>query len=61
MILYSIMTGFQANKQKVKFFNEVKQRKSQPDRRLEKIVTMDLPGDNAAYKKEEGAVCRCMD
>ena len=33
---------FQVNKEKAKYFNEQKQRKSQPDSRLKNTITMDL-------------------
>ena len=43
----------QANKEKVNYFNEEKQRKSQPDNRLRNTVTMDLPDNYSAYKEEK--------
>ena len=45
--------ALQANKERVNYFNEEKERKSQPDSRLRNIVTMDLPDNYSAYKKEE--------
>ena len=48
-----LFVAFQANKQKVNYFNEGKQRKSQPDSRLRNTVTMDLPNDYSAYKKKK--------
>ena len=45
--------ALQANKDKVNYLNEEKQRKGQPDSRLRNTVTMGLPDDCSAYKKEE--------
>ena len=45
--------ALQANKDKVNYFNEKKQRKSQPDSRLRNTITMDLSDDYSVYKKEE--------
>ena len=45
--------AFQANKEKVNYFNKEKQRKCQPDSRLRNSVTLDLPNNYSAYKKEE--------
>ena len=45
--------AFQTKKEKVNYFNEEKQRKSQPDSRLRNTVTMDLSDNYLAYRKEE--------
>ena len=45
--------ALQANKDKVNYFNEEKQRKSPPDSRLRSTITIDLPDNYSTYKKEE--------
>ena len=44
---------FQANKEKFNHFNKVKQTRSQLDNRSRNTVTMDLPDNYSAYKREE--------
>ena len=45
--------AFQANKEKVNYFNNRKQRKIQPDSRLRSTVVVYLPDNYSTYKKEE--------
>ena len=45
--------SLKAYKEKVNYFNDEKQRKSQPESRLRSIILMDLPDNYSLYKKEE--------